>query len=147
MKALIGDKATQIVDARAAGRFEGRDARPAPGPAHRAYPKLAQRAVRLAAQADGTLKPAAELRELFAKAGVDTAKPVVATCGSGVTAGVIALALAHAGAARCRRLRRLLGGVGRGGQRPARRHGTGDVAERHSGEGRNPCTIPLALVR
>ena len=46
---------------------------------------------------DGTLKPAADLRELFAKAGVDTARPVVATCGSGVTAGVIALALAVLG--------------------------------------------------
>ena len=47
--------------------------------------------------ADGTLRPAAELREIFASAGVDPAKPVVATCGSGVTAGVIALALALLG--------------------------------------------------
>ena len=47
--------------------------------------------------ADGTLKPAAELRAIFAKAGVDPGKPVVASCGSGVTAGVIALALAILG--------------------------------------------------
>ena len=47
--------------------------------------------------ADGTLKSAAELGAIFAKAGVDTAKPVVASCGSGVTAGVIALALAILG--------------------------------------------------
>ena len=47
--------------------------------------------------ADGTLKAAAELRAIFAKAGVDAGKPVVASCGSGVTAGVIALALAVLG--------------------------------------------------
>ena len=47
--------------------------------------------------ADGTLKPAAELRAIFAGAGVDPAKPVVASCGSGVTAGVVALALALLG--------------------------------------------------
>jgi thiosulfate/3-mercaptopyruvate sulfurtransferase len=45
----------------------------------------------------GTLKPAAELQAIFAKAGVDPGKPVVASCGSGVTAGVIALALALLG--------------------------------------------------
>ena len=49
--------------------------------------------------ADGTLKPAAELRAIFAGAGVDTGKPVVASCGSGVTAGVVALALAILGRA------------------------------------------------
>jgi thiosulfate/3-mercaptopyruvate sulfurtransferase len=48
-------------------------------------------------EADGTLKGAPELRAIFAKAGVDAGKPVVASCGSGVTAGVIALALAVLG--------------------------------------------------
>jgi thiosulfate/3-mercaptopyruvate sulfurtransferase len=47
--------------------------------------------------ADGTLKPVAQLREIFAVAKVDPNQPVVASCGSGVTAGVIALALAMLG--------------------------------------------------
>jgi thiosulfate/3-mercaptopyruvate sulfurtransferase len=47
--------------------------------------------------ADGTLKPAAQLRGIFAGAKVDPNQPVVASCGSGVTAGVIALALAMLG--------------------------------------------------
>src|SRR5262249_45370120 len=49
--------------------------------------------------ADGTLKSEAELRTIFAGAGVDTGKPVVASCGSGVTAGIVALALAVLGRA------------------------------------------------
>ena len=47
--------------------------------------------------ADGTLKPASQLRQIFAAAKVDPDRPVVASCGSGVTAGVIALALAVLG--------------------------------------------------
>jgi thiosulfate/3-mercaptopyruvate sulfurtransferase len=43
------------------------------------------------------LKPASELRRLFAAAKIDPDAPVVASCGSGVTAGVIALALAILG--------------------------------------------------
>jgi thiosulfate/3-mercaptopyruvate sulfurtransferase len=97
MKALIGDKATQIVDARAAGRFEGRDADPRPGLRTGHIPSSLNVPFATLLQPDGTLKPAAELRALFANAGVDTGKPVVATCGSGVTAGVIALALALLG--------------------------------------------------
>jgi thiosulfate/3-mercaptopyruvate sulfurtransferase len=49
--------------------------------------------------ADGTLKPAAELRALFEAAGVDLARPIVTTCGSGVTAAMLSLALARIGIA------------------------------------------------
>jgi thiosulfate/3-mercaptopyruvate sulfurtransferase len=48
--------------------------------------------------ADGTLKDEAGLRAAFKAASVATDRPVVASCGSGVTAGVIALALAEIGA-------------------------------------------------
>jgi thiosulfate/3-mercaptopyruvate sulfurtransferase len=97
VKALIGDKTTQIVDARAAGRFEGRD--PDPRPSLRKGHIPSSRNVPFASllNPDGTLKPAAELRAIFAKAGVDAGRPVVTTCGSGVTAGVVALALAMLG--------------------------------------------------
>lgn len=46
---------------------------------------------------DGTLRPADELKSVFAAAGVDLRKPIVTTCGSGVTASVLALALARLG--------------------------------------------------
>jgi thiosulfate/3-mercaptopyruvate sulfurtransferase len=97
IKALIGGTAAQIVDARAANRFEG--AVPEPRQGLRAGHIPGSRNVPFASllNADGTLKSAPELGAIFAKAGVDAGKPVVASCGSGVTAGVIALALAILG--------------------------------------------------
>ncbi len=47
--------------------------------------------------ANGELKPAAELRDLFAKAGIKLDQPIVASCGSGVTAVVVILALTALG--------------------------------------------------
>jgi thiosulfate/3-mercaptopyruvate sulfurtransferase len=47
--------------------------------------------------ADGTFKSPPELGELFKKVGIDVSKPVVTTCGSGVTASMLALALAVLG--------------------------------------------------
>ena len=46
---------------------------------------------------DGTFKSNEELAKLFKDAGIDVAKPVVTTCGSGVTASMLALALAALG--------------------------------------------------
>jgi len=48
-------------------------------------------------QPDGTMKPPMALRAVFAGAGVDPDVPVTATCGSGVTAAIVALALARLG--------------------------------------------------
>lgn len=97
VKALIGDKTTQIVDARAAGRFEGRDPDPRPGLRKGHIPSSRNVPFATLLNGDGTLKSPVELRAIFAKAGVEIERPVVATCGSGVTAGVIALALAILG--------------------------------------------------
>jgi thiosulfate/3-mercaptopyruvate sulfurtransferase len=99
VKALIGDKTTQIVDARAAGRFEGRDPDPRPSLRKGHIPSSRNVPFATLLNPDGTLKPAAELSAIFAKAGVDVGKPVVTTCGSGVTAGVVSLALALLGRA------------------------------------------------
>jgi thiosulfate/3-mercaptopyruvate sulfurtransferase len=46
---------------------------------------------------DGTLKSAPVLEEIFRKAGVDLSKPAITTCGSGVTAAVLSLALERIG--------------------------------------------------
>ena len=47
---------------------------------------------------DGTMKDEDALRAAFEAAGVDVSRPVVTTCGSGVTAAVLSLALARIGA-------------------------------------------------
>jgi thiosulfate/3-mercaptopyruvate sulfurtransferase len=98
VSALIGSKATQIVDARSAGRFKGTDPEPRKGLRSGHIPGSRNLPFTTLVNADGTLKPRAEIRAIVAAAGIDLQKPVVATCGSGVTAGVIAFALAQIGA-------------------------------------------------
>ena len=97
VQALIGNPVTQIVDARSAARFEGREGDPRPGlrPGHIPTSRNVPYASLL--NPDGTLKSEPELRAVFAAAGVDIGRPVVASCGSGVTAGIVALALAILG--------------------------------------------------
>ena len=97
IKALIGSTAAQIVDARAANRFEGTVPEPRQGLRSGHIPGSRNVPFASLLNADGTLKSAPELGAIFAKAGIDAGKPVVASCGSGVTAGVIALALAILG--------------------------------------------------
>ncbi len=97
MTALIGNPLTQIVDARSVGRFEGREADPRPGLRTGHIPSSRNVPYASLLDPDGTLKAEPELRAVFAAAGVDIGRPVVATCGSGVTAGIVALALAILG--------------------------------------------------
>jgi thiosulfate/3-mercaptopyruvate sulfurtransferase len=97
VRGLIGRPAAQIVDARSAGRFEGRDADPRPGLRAGHIPGSRNVPYATLLNADGTLKGAAELSAVFARAGVEVERPVVASCGSGVTAGIVALALAVLG--------------------------------------------------
>jgi thiosulfate/3-mercaptopyruvate sulfurtransferase len=95
--ALLGSKATQIVDARAAARFEGTVPEPRAGLRSGHIPGSRNVPFGTLLNADGTMKADAELAAIFKAAGVDPARPVVASCGSGVTAGVVALALARLG--------------------------------------------------
>ena len=97
VKALIGDAKVQIVDARAAARFAGSVPEPRVGLRSGHIPSSKNVPFTMLLNDDGTLKDAAGLRAVFKAAGVDTAKPVVASCGSGVTAGVVAFALAQVG--------------------------------------------------
>lgn len=86
-----------VVDARPAGRFAGRDPEPRPGlksghmPGAKSVPSTEL-------TANGKLKPVAELRAIFDKAGVSLDQPIVTSCGSGVTASTLMLALKTAGA-------------------------------------------------
>jgi thiosulfate/3-mercaptopyruvate sulfurtransferase len=97
VKGLIGSSAWQIVDARAAQRFEGGAPEPRAGLRSGHIPGSRNVPFQSLLNRNGTLKEESELAAIFARAGVDPAKPVVASCGSGVTAGVIALALATLG--------------------------------------------------
>jgi thiosulfate/3-mercaptopyruvate sulfurtransferase len=97
VKGLIDSPVAQIVDARAVGRFEGTVPEPRAGLRSGHIPSARNLPFTSLINADGTLKPASELRQFFAAAKIDTDRPVVASCGSGVTAGVIALALAVLG--------------------------------------------------
>ena len=91
------DLREQVIDARAAGRFEGKDPEPRAGlrgghmPGARNIPLSAMIAP------DGTMLPADKLKGLFETAGIDINRPIVSTCGSGITASVVALALARMG--------------------------------------------------
>jgi thiosulfate/3-mercaptopyruvate sulfurtransferase len=97
MRANIGSRAAQVLDARSAGRFAGTEPEPRAGlrgghiPGSVCLPHLELIAT------DGTLLPAPELRRRFAAAGVDLSQPVVTSCGSGVTASTLALALYRLG--------------------------------------------------
>ena len=82
-----------LIDARAAGRFAGTKPEPRPGLRAGHIPGARNLPIGLLTRPDGTLRPPAEIKTLFEQAGVDLAKPLVTSCGSGVTACVLALAL------------------------------------------------------
>jgi thiosulfate/3-mercaptopyruvate sulfurtransferase len=88
----LNDDSAQVVDARSAGRFAGREPEPRPGlrsghmPGSRNVPftEIVE---------NGRLVSRERIAKAFAKGGVDLDKPVITTCGSGVTAVVLALGL------------------------------------------------------
>jgi thiosulfate/3-mercaptopyruvate sulfurtransferase len=92
MKANISTKAAQVVDARALARFKGEVEEPRPGLRRGHIPGSISLHYTQLIGADGKMKPDAELKAIFANAGVDLGKPIVNTCGSGVTAAILALA-------------------------------------------------------
>lgn len=90
-----GDR--QILDARSAGRFTGREPEPRAGMRSGHMPGALNLPYTDLIAADGTLKPEAELRAALAGAGIDFGRPVVTSCGSGVSATVLLLALHQLG--------------------------------------------------
>ncbi len=93
LKAVTTDNSPQIVDARAAARFAGTSPEPRPelksghipGSSNVPYTKLLED--------DGTLKSSEDIKQAFLNGGVDPGKPIITTCGSGVTAAVLVLGL------------------------------------------------------
>jgi thiosulfate/3-mercaptopyruvate sulfurtransferase len=89
--AKLGD--AQIIDARAPARFRGEEAEPRPGLRAGHIPGSKNVHYKTLLNADGTLKSPEELRAVFLEAGVDLARPVITSCGSGITAAILSFAL------------------------------------------------------
>lgn len=87
----------QILDARSAGRFSGSQPEPRPGISSGHMPGAINTPFTELAEG-GYLKSADQLRQYFAAKGVYLKEPITTTCGSGVTAAVVSLALEVAGA-------------------------------------------------
>lgn len=96
MLEIVETGSRQIADARAASRFTGDEAEPRPGmrsghmPGARSLPASTL-------SENGRFRDLATLRKMVEESGIDLDKPVVTSCGSGVTAAVVALALESLG--------------------------------------------------
>jgi thiosulfate/3-mercaptopyruvate sulfurtransferase len=97
VKGLIGSDKAQIVDVRSAGRFAGKEGEPRDVPRMGHMPGAFNLPYTELIRPDGTFKSADEIAAAFSAHSIDTSRPVVATCGSGVTACVIAFALGQIG--------------------------------------------------
>jgi thiosulfate/3-mercaptopyruvate sulfurtransferase len=92
LRANVSSHAEQVVDMRTAGRFAGTEPEPRPGLRGGHIPGSLNLPFNELVTADGTLLPPEALRRRIAAAGIDAARPVIATCGSGTSA----CALIHA---------------------------------------------------
>lgn len=92
MRSVVDSGSSQIADARPLGRFTGREPEPRAGMRSGHMPG-ASSVPALNLSSDGYLLPLEQLRQEMRDAGIDLERPVVTTCGSGVTAAVITLAL------------------------------------------------------
>ncbi|HEY2007538.1 MAG TPA: 3-mercaptopyruvate sulfurtransferase [Rhizomicrobium sp.] len=88
---IVRDKSAQMVDARSAARFHAQEPEPRAGVRGGHMPGALNVPWRSVVAADGTLKSNAELRQAFAA--VDLHQPIVTTCGSGISAAILMLAL------------------------------------------------------
>lgn len=95
VRARLADGRARVVDVRGADRFAGRVPEPRAGMRGGHMPGAVNLPYAELVRADGTALPEGELRARLAAAGVDPARPTIATCGSGVTACNLLLHLAR----------------------------------------------------
>lgn len=95
---VVANKTAQMVDARSASRFLAQEPEPRAGVRGGHMPGARNVHFRSLLNGDGTFKSADALRAIFQQAGVDLQKPIVTTCGTGVTAAIVMLALGEIGA-------------------------------------------------
>ncbi|HWQ85089.1 sulfurtransferase [Brevundimonas sp.] len=87
----------QVLDARSAGRFHGREPEPRAGLRSGHMPGALNLPFPVLLEADGTMKRGPALAQAFRTAGVDPDRPAITSCGSGVTAAILSLGLAVLG--------------------------------------------------
>jgi thiosulfate/3-mercaptopyruvate sulfurtransferase len=92
MKANLESKAEQMVDARSAARFTGEEGDPRPGVAPGHIPGSFNLPYDQMFNTDGTYKTGDDLKAAFTSIGIDWSKPIVATCGSGLTSATLVFA-------------------------------------------------------
>jgi thiosulfate/3-mercaptopyruvate sulfurtransferase len=97
VKRIIVSGSALILDARTKGRFDGTAPEPRPGLPSGHMPGAKSVPFNELLNADFTMKDAATLRARFAAAGADGTTPIVTSCGTGVTACILALGLRQAG--------------------------------------------------
>lgn len=97
VQAIVENGGEQLLDARPAARFRGEQPEPRPGVRSGHIPGAKSLPWETLLGPDGALLQAGELAERFKSAGVDVARPLVTTCGSGVSAAILALAMARLG--------------------------------------------------
>ncbi|MGB3931030.1 MAG: sulfurtransferase, partial [Sphingobium sp.] len=95
--AHLDSGSAQLLDARGAGRFTGAEAEPRPGMASGHIPGSRNLPYAALFAPDNSLKQQDELRALYESAGIDLDRPVVTTCGSGVTAAILLAGLESLG--------------------------------------------------
>ena len=94
----VATSSAQIADARSPTRFRGEEAEPRRGVRAGHIPGARNVHYASVLAADGTLRPRPELLNLFTSAGLNVDQPIVTSCGSGVTAAILSLALTELGA-------------------------------------------------
>lgn len=97
MRRVVAQGGAQVLDARPGPRFRGEAAEPRPGVRSGRMPGSHSAPASALLDARGAMLPAAELKRVFAEAGADPDQPAICSCGSGVTAAIVALALARLG--------------------------------------------------
>ena len=96
MRDIVADKSMQVADARGVGRFAGTEPEPRAGMRSGHMPGAVNLPSGVFAE-KGYFKSLPQLRDIVTQAGLDLKKPVVTTCGSGITAAIITLALESLG--------------------------------------------------
>ena len=95
--AALKSGASQLADARSGTRFRGEEAEPRPGVRAGHMPGASNVHYASLLNPDGTLKSPPEIEASFEAAGIDLSKPVITSCGSGITAAILSLGLTLTG--------------------------------------------------
>lgn len=97
VRAILDTSSAQVVDARGGARYRGEVPEPRAGLRSGHMPGASNVPFDMLLDHDGSLKPDGDIAAIFQGAGIDLSRPIVTTCGSGITASVLALALARLG--------------------------------------------------